>query len=51
MVQMRELLALWPDENRASADMKRSALAHAAQCEEKAKAIAKMDRALRHLTG
>lgn len=47
--QMRELLALWRDENRASADVKRLALAHAAQLEEKAQAIAEMGRALRHL--
>ena len=47
--QMRELLALWRDENRASADVKRLALAHAAQLEEKAQAIAEMSRALRHL--
>ncbi len=49
VAQMRELLALWRDENRASADVKRLALAHAAQLEEKAQAIAEMGRALRHL--
>ena len=49
VAQMRELLALWRDENRASADVKRLALAHAVQLEEKAKAIAEMGRALRHL--
>ena len=49
VAQMRELLALWRDENRASADVKRLALAHAAQLEEKAQAIAEMSRALRHL--
>lgn len=43
------LLGLWRDENRASADVKRLALAHAAQLEEKAHAIAEMGRALRHL--
>ena len=49
VAQMRELLALWRDENRASADVKRLALAHAAQLAEKAQAIAEMSRALRHL--
>jgi len=49
VAQMRELLALWRDENRASADVKRLALAHAAQLEEKAHAITEMGRALRHL--
>ncbi len=49
VAQMRELLALWRDENRASADVKRLALAHAAQLEEKARAIAEMGQALRHL--
>ena len=47
--QMRELLALWGDEHRASADVKRLALAHADALEEKARAIAEMGRALRHL--
>ncbi len=47
--QMRELLALWRDAARASADVKRLALAHAAQLDEKAHAIAEMSRALRHL--
>ena len=49
VAQMRELLALWRDESRASADVKRLALAHAAQLEEKARAIAEMGQALRHL--
>ena len=49
VVQMRELLALWRDENRASADVKRLALAHAAALEHKAQAIAEMSQALRHL--
>ncbi len=49
VARMRELLALWRDENRASADVKRLALAHAAQLEEKAHASAEMGRALRHL--
>lgn len=49
VAQMRELLALWRDKARASADVKRLALAHAAQLEEKARAIAEMSSALRHL--
>jgi len=49
VAQMRELLALWQNEERASADVKRLALAHAARLEEKAQAIAEMSRALRHL--
>jgi Cu(I)-responsive transcriptional regulator len=47
--QMAELLALWRDQKRASADVKRLALAHAATLEAKARAIAEMSRALRHL--
>ena len=49
VVQMRELLALWRDKARASADVKRLALLHAVQLDEKARAIAEMSRALRHL--
>ncbi len=49
VAQMRELLALWRDEARASADVKRLALVHAAELDEKARAIAEMSRALRHL--
>jgi len=49
VAQMGELLALWRDEHRASGDVKRLALAHAAVLEEKAKAIVEMSRALRHL--
>lgn len=47
--QMRALLALWRDEGRASADVKRLALAHVAELDAKAQAIAEMSRALRHL--
>ncbi len=46
---LRELLALWRDRRRASGDVKRLALAHAAALEEKTQAIAEMSRALRHL--
>ena len=49
VAQMRELLALWRDQARASADVKRLALAHAQQLEEKVRAIHEMSRALRHL--
>ena len=49
LAEMRELLALWRDERRASADVKRLALAHVAQFEDKARAIAEMSRALRDL--
>ena len=49
VVQMQELLTLWRDECRASADVKRLALAHVAQLEDKARAIAEMSRALRDL--
>ncbi len=49
VAQMRELLALWRDEARASADVKHLALAHAVKLEEKARAIAEMSNALRRL--
>ncbi len=49
VAQMQELLTLWRDERRASADVKRLALAHVAQLEDKARAIAEMNRALRDL--
>ena len=49
VVQMRDLLALWRDEARASRDVKRLALAHAEALEEKARAITEMGQALRHL--
>ena len=47
--QMRELLALWRDEKRASADVKRLALAHVAALDLKAREMAEMSSALRHL--
>ena len=47
--QMRELLALWRDEKRASSDVKRLALAHVAVLEAKAREIAEVSQALRHL--
>ena len=47
--QMRELLALWRDDKRASADVKRLALAHVAALDAKAREISEMSGALRHL--
>lgn len=47
--QMRELLALWRDEKRASADVKRLALAHVAALDAKAREIVEISSALRHL--
>jgi MerR family transcriptional regulator, copper efflux regulator len=47
--QMRDLLALWRDDRRSSAEVKRLALAHAAALEAKAREIAEMSHALRHL--
>lgn len=49
VAQMRDLLALWRDADRESGDVKRLALSHAAALDEKARAIADMSRALRHL--
>ncbi len=49
VVQMRELLALWRDEKRASADVKRLAVEHIATLEAKAREIADVTRALRNL--
>jgi MerR family copper efflux transcriptional regulator len=49
VVQMRELLALWRDEKRASADVKRLALEHIDMLEAKAREIADVTRALRNL--
>jgi DNA-binding transcriptional MerR regulator len=47
--QMRELLALWRDDKRESADVKRLALAHVAALDAKAREIAEMSGALRRL--
>ncbi len=49
MDEMRELLALWRDRRRASADVKRLTLAHVAALEAKAEQIQAMCRTLRHL--
>ena len=49
VVQMRELLALWRDTNRSSADVKRLALAHVAALDAKARELQEMSGALLHL--
>lgn len=49
MAEMRELLALWRDRDRASADVKRLALAHVAALDAKAAEIQAMSRTLRTL--
>ena len=49
VAQMSELVALWRDESRASADVKRLALEHVEALEHKAQEIQEMSRALRHL--
>jgi MerR family copper efflux transcriptional regulator len=47
--QMRDLLALWRDRSRASADVKAIAMKQVASLEEKAKALQAMSATLRHL--
>lgn len=47
--QMHELLALWRDRNRASADVKRIALDHVSGLERKAAELQQMADTLRHL--
>ena len=47
--QMADLLALWRDRSRASADVKAIALDHIRVLDEKAKALAAMSETLRHL--
>lgn len=47
--QMRDLLALWRDRDRASADVKAIALAHVEVLEEKARALQQMSETLKHL--
>lgn len=49
VTQMRNLLALWRDENRSKEEVQKLALAHAAELDAKARAIAEMSAALRHL--
>jgi MerR family copper efflux transcriptional regulator len=47
--EMRDLLSLWEDRNRASADVKRLVLEHIVVLEEKAEALRQMTEALSHL--
>lgn len=47
--QMHDLLALWRDQSRASADVKRIALQHVAELERKAQQLQEMSRVLTHL--
>jgi MerR family transcriptional regulator, copper efflux regulator len=47
--QIRELLALWHDQSRASADVKRIALAHVEELEQKIEALRAMSHTLQHL--
>lgn len=47
--QMNELLALWQDRSRASADVKRIALEHVQELERKAEALREMAATLKHL--
>ena len=46
---MNELLALWRDRSRASADVKRIALEHVQELERKAEALRDMAATLKHL--
>jgi Cu(I)-responsive transcriptional regulator len=47
--QMTELLALWRDRDRASADVKRVALEHVEELERKARELKEMSMTLKHL--
>ncbi|MFC4624652.1 Cu(I)-responsive transcriptional regulator [Daeguia caeni] len=47
--QIRTLLSLWRDRNRSSADVKRVALQHIAEIEDRMRALAAMADTLRHL--
>ena len=47
--ETKALLALWRDRRRASADVKRLALAHVTALDAKARALQAMSRTLRHL--
>lgn len=47
--QMRDLLTLWRDGDRSSADVKAIARSHIAVLEEKARALAAMSETLQHL--
>lgn len=47
--QMTDLLALWSDRSRASADVKRIAMEHVAELEQKMRELRDMSKTLRHL--
>lgn len=47
--QLADLLALWRDRSRASADVKSIALRHVAELERKAQALQAMSKTLKHL--
>src|SRR5699024_1208448 len=47
--KMRDLLALWQDRERSSSDVKRLALAHVEELEQKASELDRMSATLRHL--
>ena len=47
--EIRQLLALWQDRSRASADVKKLALARAGELKRKARALDEMRRSLEHL--
>ena len=47
--QMQNLLALWRDHSRASAEVKKIALEHVAELEQKARELAEMAETLRYL--
>ena len=49
LAEIEELLGLWRDRARASAEVKRLALAHVAAIDEKVKALQAMGNTLRHL--
>ena len=49
MEQIRELLALWGDKERSSADVKRLALEHVEELERRMRELREMTQTLRHL--
>ncbi|MFT7561404.1 MAG: MerR family copper efflux transcriptional regulator [Flavobacteriales bacterium] len=49
VMQMGELVTLWRDRGRASADVKRIALEHVEELERKAQELQEMSQALKHL--
>lgn len=51
IAQIELLLALWNDQSRASGEVKKVALEHAAQLQEKIQQMQAMQRTLQHLAG